>query len=436
MADGFGPWTSEFVVKGQVSEDCLFLNVWAPAASSDTPRPVLVWIHGGGFCQGSGSVPIYDGCSLAARDLVVVTINYRLGLLGFLAHPDLTQESPGGSGGNFGLQDQLAALRWVQTNIAAFGGDPGAVTIAGQSAGALSVQMLVATASARGLFHRAIALSGPPTLMPIQTKVQAEAEGVAFTSSLGQSTVQAMRDLPIDVLTCGLGPEPRFMPMIDGVLLPDWPPHPSMASADSTVPMLIGLTSDEGSGLDPNHDNGDPAALQALLSRLHRDQAIWMAAAYLEAAGGQGPAAYRSASLDLWLAAQWCWAGERVQASELPVFAYLFDHAPPGPHAQRYGAFHTADVPYVLGTLDASPQREYRDEDRQLSALATAYVVNFVASGDPNQSGLPHWPALTPAAPRMLRLSAKPAPSAMLSSMALKAARLQMASTTPVTLFD
>jgi para-nitrobenzyl esterase len=420
-------------VQDGVSEDCLYLNVWAPASSRGGACPVLVWIHGGAFCQGSGSVPIYDGRALAAQGVVVVSINYRLGVLGFLAHPDLAQEVPSTGYGNFGLQDQIAALQWIQANIAAFGGDPGAVTIAGQSAGALSVRMLMASPLAQGLFQRAIAQSGPPTLVPIKTRAQAEADGLAFAAELNRAGVHALRKLSVEALTRKLSPGPRFMPMVDGALLPAWPPQCSPDTVARQVPMIVGQTADENSGLDPNYGSDDPAALAALLQRLHGERAPRAAAAYLAAANGHTPAAYRAASSDLWLAALWHWADHRACTGRQPIFVYLFDHVPPGPDASRYGAFHTADVPYVLATLDAAPQRGYSDVDRAVSAIASAYWLNFVKSGDPNGAGLPHWPEFQPATPTLLRIAAEPATADMLSAIAWEAVQHLLRNPVPMT---
>lgn len=417
---GFGPWTQEYVVQGEVSEDCLYLNVWTPVGRGTGLLPVLVWIHGGAFCQGSGSVPIYDGHALAAQGVVVVTINYRLGVLGFLAHPDLTRESPS-CGGNFGLQDQVAALQWVRAHIADFGGDPGAVTIAGQSAGAMSVHMLVASPQARGLFHRAIAQSGPPTLVPIKTRTQAEAEGLAFAAELEARDVQSLRALTVHELTRTLPPGPRFMPMVDGSLLPAWPPQSTAEAAPNPVPMIVGQTADENSGLDPAYGQPDATALTALLQPLHGDAAPAAAAAYLQATGGQTTTAYRAASSDAWTAALWHWAEHRARTVPQPTFAYLFDHVPPGLEAERWGAFHTSEVPYVLATQDAAPQRGYRRIDRELSALASGYWLQFIRTGNPNGAGLPPWPALRPDAASWMRLARQPGATDMLSAMGWKA---------------
>lgn len=433
MADGFGPWSREFVVQDQVSEDCLYLNVWRPVGAQPRSCPVLVWIHGGAFCQGSGSVTVYDGAALAAHGVVVVTLNYRLGVLGFLAHPELTRESPATGGGNFGLQDQLAALQWVQDNIVEFGGEPGAVTIAGQSAGALSVHMLVASPLARGLFHRAIAQSGPPTLVPIRTRAQAEADGLAFAAAHQQASVSALRAFSVDDVTRMLAPGPRFMPMVDGTLLPNWPPQAGTGSVPNVVPMLVGQTADENSGLDPAYGQDDPEVLMALLQRVHGEHTPAAAAAYLAAAEGQGAAASRAAASDLWGAALWDWAEHRTRTVPAPTFAYLFDHVPPGPEAARWGAFHTSEVPYVLGTLDAAPERSLTAADRSLSALALSYWLNFIRSGNPNGLDLPAWPAFEPVQPVWMRLSNSPAAVAMLSDAGWMTVRQWQRATTPLT---
>jgi para-nitrobenzyl esterase len=412
---GFGPWTSEFVVQGPVGEDCLYLNVWSPAEKGDATRPVLVWIHGGAFVQGSGSVAVYDGQALAARGAVVVTLNYRLGVLGFLAHPDLAKQSASDAYGNFGLQDQIAALRWVQANIAAFGGDPTAVTIAGQSAGAVSVHLLAASPLAKGLFQRAIALSGPPALTRLKTLDEAHADGLAFAAELKARHIDELRALSAEELTRGLAPTPRFMPMVDGALLRHWPPQHAGGALPTDVPMIVGQTADENSGLDPNYSSPDPAALDDLLQRCYGAHAAGMSVHYPAASPPDHAAAYRAASRDRWIAALWCWAAHRAKEARAPVYAYHFEHAPPGPDAARFGAFHTADVPYWMGTLAAAPQRGFSNIDRQVSDLASGYWMNFLARGNPNGEGLPHWPQLHPELPTMLRIGPQPSAGEMLS---------------------
>ena len=243
------PWTEEFMHQGAVDEDCLYLNVWT-ASSGRARRPVFVYLYGGGFNEGSGSVAIYDGESLARKGLVVVTINYRVGVFGFLAHPDLAAESRRAASGNYGLLDQVAALRWVQQNIAAFGGDPDNVTIAGQSAGAISVYLLTASPQTRGLFHRAIVQSGPGSSrgLPQQRTPAAEA-GAAFAKARGADSVQALRAKPArDLLAPQPGDAPvRFGPVIDGWLLTDDVETVYAKGWQQDVPLLTGMNADEAS---------------------------------------------------------------------------------------------------------------------------------------------------------------------------------------------
>jgi para-nitrobenzyl esterase len=423
--EGFGPWTHEFVVQGEVGEDCLYLNVWVQRGSLAGTRPVLVWIHGGAFAQGSGSVAIYDGQTLASRGLVVVTLNYRLGALGFLAHPDLVDDDTGCSG-NFGLQDQLAALRWVQQNIAQFGGDPATVTIAGQSAGAVSVHLLVQSPAARGLFQRAIAQSGPPTLLSPNSREAAEADGLAWAAELGCHSIDALRALDARQLLVAPSATPRFRPSADGVLLPAQPPRPGSPVVND-VPMLVGQTRDENSGLDPMYSGADAAALSGLLLRCFGAHAADWQPFY----PGTDPAAvaraYRRASLDRWLAALWHWADQRAGGARSPLYVYLFDHPAPGPNAARYGCFHTSEVPYVMGTLDAAPERGFTARDWQISATVSQYWINFICHGSPNGSADALWPILDTRAPMMMRLAETCEPQPMFAPALLSALRQHLA---------
>jgi para-nitrobenzyl esterase len=402
--EGFGPWTREFVVQDRASEDCLYLNIWAPQRESRAALPVLVWIHGGGFFQGSGSVPIYDGLELASQGALVVTINYRLGVLGFFAHPDLIREQGPSGSCNFGLLDQVAALRWVQHNIAAFGGDPNAVTVAGQSAGALSVHMLAASGRTQGLFQRAIALSGPPNLVAVPTTAQAETDARRFASDLEAGDIHMLRAMGVEALTRELPPMPHFMPMVDGTWIDAWPPRAADARRRTLVPMIVGQTADENSGLDPHYGSSDPAHLSALMRRFFGTEAQAWSAHYLKDAKGDTSLAYRKASLDQWIAGLLLWASDRGQDAGAPLFVYQFDHVPPGPQAEQYGAFHTADVPYAFGTLSAGGDRSWTAADQNLSQLMSAYWLNFIRTGNPNGASLPTWSALDLQLARMLRL--------------------------------
>lgn len=396
--EGFGPWAPPFMTDGPVGEDCLYLNVWTPAARGSGPAPVLVWIHGGAFVQGSAAVPLYDGRALAAQGIVVVSLNYRLGVFGFLAHPEMAQGVDGADGAsNFGLQDQLAALRWVKDNIAAFGGDPGAVTLAGQSAGAVSVHMLSALPAAQGLLQRAIALSGPPELVALPERKQAGQQALDFATELQVQGLAALRALSMPALTRTLGPGPRFGPVIGGPCLPFWPPYglalgdKSPADLPPPVPTLVSVTADENSGLDPMY--------------------------------AQATAAQRGAALERWLAATWRWATLRQAPAGAPVYAALFAQVMPGAQSTHWGAFHTSDVPYALGNLAASPDRSWTESDHRLSTCMMGYWLNFVRHGDPNGAGLPAWPALDVNQPCLMRLAESPATESMFAPGRLASVR-------------
>jgi para-nitrobenzyl esterase len=380
----FGPWTLEFLLRGPVSEDCLYLNVWTAAAPRER-RPVLVYIYGGGFNSGSADVPVYDGAALAGKGLVVVTINYRVGAFGFLAHPALTAESADRASGNYGLLDQVAALEWVRDNVAAFGGDPRRVTIAGQSAGAMSVFLLTASPRAKGLFHRAIIESGPGALASFGVATSrdvarplaaAEGEGAAFGEAKGARTAAELRALSASTVLAPSGRPVRFGPVVDGALLREG----FAPGAGGDVPTISGMNADEGS-FAPAYATSDRARARAGgLTSLHR---------VLE---------------------------ERAAAAHTPAFMYYFDRAIPWPARPEFGAFHTAEVPYVFGTLDALP-RPWTDVDRRLSETMMGYWVNFAARGDPNGPGLPAWPAFDPRADTVMELGERvgPRPAAPLA---------------------
>jgi len=405
------PWTHEYLVQNQISEDCLFLNVWTPPARGDTPYPVMVWIHGGAFVEGSASVPIYNGAALARQGVIVVGINYRLGALGFLAHPELSMEG-GGSSGNYALYDMIAALRWVQDNIAAFGGDPMQVTIAGQSAGASAAHQLIAAPQARGLFTRAIAQSGSGRGRAPILLADAEQMGLAFADKAGAALLAQLREVPaqmlldIDVSVPERGL--RFAPIVDGVLIPgdirDLPP-----GTYADIPMLTGVTADEGSGLTRDYGQDSSERLAARLRTVFAAEADAARQFYPAATAAQAGASAKQVIRDRGIAAGWLWARQRAQqGSRQPVWLYLYAHPEPGPDADRYGAFHSSELPYVFQTLDAAPERSFTDADRDLSTMMSAYWANFVKTGDPNGAGLPSWPKLEPDDPLLLRL--EPAP--------------------------
>lgn len=402
---GRPPWTREYMEQATPSEDCLYLNVWRPAGEAAERLPVLVWLHGGGFVEGSSSVPIYDGAALARNDIIVVSINYRLGALGFLAHPGLTAEA--GSSGNYGLLDIASALRWVRINIGAFGGDPSRVTLAGQSAGSIAVHAMMASPAAEGLFVRAIAQSGSGlgqhgSIVPLESLADAEDKGRRFARLARRTSVDGLRGLSTSEIlraTAALTTQTllKFVPVMDGRFLGE---RAETTPPVNDVPVLTGLNADENSGFV---DQGDqtPEQLSRTLERFgplkHTAQTIYGDS--LDAG-----AANRQLLLDRGVAATALWARAHAAVSSKPVYMYLWRHVEPGPQSAKYGAFHSSEIPYVFGTLAASPDRGFGAGDVQASRLISRYWLNFIKTGDPNGTGLVHWPAFAPSAPRLLEL--------------------------------
>jgi para-nitrobenzyl esterase len=396
------PWTKEFMTGGGVSEDCLSLNVWTAAPSRDEKRPVYVYLHGGGFSEGSGAVPVYDGEGLARKGVVVLTVNYRLGVLGFLAHPELTAESPRQASGNYGLLDMVAALEWVKRNIAGFGGDPERVTIAGQSAGGIAVHMLTASPLARGLFQRAIVESGGSSvarsgisLRTLRPLAVAEADGASFAEQKGAASVAELRAMGWEELTAplpGAGPRGafRFFPIVDGDVLPA-PVHEIFAAGDQNdVPTLTGVNADELVGF---LGRGGPETAEEFKEQAQQygDRAEEFLELYPADTDEEAATARVESARDRALTSMYLWAVERGETAETPSFLYLWDHVLPGPDAGRFGAFHTSEVPYVMNTLYMS-DRPFVDADHEIAERMSSYWARFAETGDPNGPGLPHWP--------------------------------------------
>lgn len=390
-----GPWTWEYLPQGPVSEDCLFVNVWAPKARPGAKLPVLLWIYGGGFTGGGSSVPLYDGAALAARGIVVVSVNYRLGVYGFLAHPALTAEA--GSSGNYAFMDQIAGLRWIRRNVAAFGGDPARVTIAGQSAGAASVHALLAAPEAKGLFRGAIVQSGSVNNWP--PLAAAEAVGERFAKAAGAATLADLRALtPAQIAAAAR--DLRFGPVNGTPLIPD-------QSAEATgIPLLAGLTADEGSALSPEYKIADAAGLRAALTQRYGDKAAAFLALYPAPDDAAAQASARASVRDRGIAALLAWTRGRT------AYGYLYTHPEPGSQPQ-YRAFHSAELAYVFGTLAVTPERPFTDADRAIAGRMGDYWANFVKTGDPNGPGLPTWPRLDSG--RIMELGDAFAPRAPLS---------------------
>jgi para-nitrobenzyl esterase len=384
------PWTYEFMAHGEVSEDCLYLNVWTPAASATAPRPVFVYIYGGGNVEGSGSVPAYDGEGLASKGLIVVTFNYRVGVLGFFAHPDLSKESAYHASGNYGLLDQIAAVRWVHDNIAAFGGDPNRVTIAGQSAGAGAVHSLTASPLAKGLFQRAIADSGGG-IGGTRTMADQEADGVRFADAKKAHSIADLRAMSWQDVVVPV-PGVRFAPLPDGYALPSTVRQVFASGKQNDVPMLTGINADEGGAVPQPATTLD--AFQRDAKQRYGDMAAEFLSLYPAATDEEAKRAQNDSARDRARATLHLWAQERAKTAQTKVFTYFWTHVLPGPDAAQYGAFHTSEVPYVLNTLSMS-ERPFTAKDHQVAATLSSYWVNFATTGDPNGKGLPPWPAVT-----------------------------------------
>ncbi|HEU5443124.1 MAG TPA: carboxylesterase family protein [Steroidobacteraceae bacterium] len=424
---GIGPWTHEFMPQGRTSEDCLYLNVWTSAPDLHHRLPVLVWVPGGGFVAGSGSAAVYDGARLAAHGIVVVTINYRVGLFGFFVTPALAaqaareHEPPG----NYGLQDMIAALRWVHRNIAAFGGDPDAITVGGQSAGAMAVHDLIVSPLATGLFRRAIAESGLPDTVPTPSLAEAEQAGEQLARSVGARSLAALRALRPRQLAAHAPPGmngPLLVPIADGVLLPAAPEALLTPGAFADVPILTGIDADDASAFSgPIVKSMSQAAWKALLNEKFAALAPRFAGLYPAGTPAERARSARQLHRDLGFAALYAWDQKWSAHARSPAYGYLFDHLEPGTSSSRWGIFHSSELPYVFGTFDAAPQRHFAAADRAISQRVMGYWVNFVKSGDPNGAGLPAWPAMVPSDPKIMVLSGAMQPRPVLPPRKLRA---------------
>ena len=409
-ATDFGPHCMQGKVFGDMnfrdsggSEDCLSLNVWVPAKPSAAKLPVMVWIYGGGFVAGTTSEARQDGTHLAQQGVIVVSMNYRLGIFGFLVHPELAKESGRNAAGNYGLLDQLAALQWVHENIAAFGGDPGNVTIFGESAGSFSVSVQMASPLAKGLFQKAIGESGAAffsgglSFEPLSVREEKDAKSVS--AKLGVSTLAELRAVPAEKLLEVFGkPGPdgfAFGPDVDGYFLPEPVPAIFAAGKQNDVPLLAGWNHDEGSfeiafsPQKPTADSlkagaqkefGEKAAEALKLYPIDTDEHVLRSA--LDFAGDQFIAF-----------STWAWMESQSKTGKQPIYRYRFDLGPPAdPKGPQLGAFHSAEIEYVFGQLDSKAGVAWRADDRQLSEAMQKYWANFARSGDPNGAGLPKWP--------------------------------------------
>jgi para-nitrobenzyl esterase len=397
------------------SEDCLYLNIWTPAKSPDDRVPVLVWIYGGGFSFGSTAEPVYNGDRLAKKGVVLVSIAYRVGQLGFLSHPELSAESPNHVSGNYGLLDMIAGLTWIQKNISAFGGDPTKVTIFGESAGGIAVSMLCASPLAKGLFHGAISQSGgsfgPPrvTTFPgenLKLLKDAEAGGIDFAQKAGASSIAALRKMDADKLPGGWGMGNAW-PIIDGYVIPDDQYKLYETGKYNDTPILVGYNSDEGLSFTRTKD---PAEFIASVKLRYGKFADDLLKAY-----PVGEKAVPKTARDLARDAAfgwhtWSWARLQAKTGKSKVYLYYFDQHPDYPEDSPQagnGSPHGQEVAYVFQHLDKS-NPENSPSDVAISDAMGSYWTNFAKYGHPNGEGVPVWPAFNDAKSEVMYFNQKP----------------------------
>jgi para-nitrobenzyl esterase len=386
-------WSEEFLIpKKPIDEDCLYLNVWAKNTAAK--KPVLVYIYGGGFRSGGAGCAIYDGKEMAEKDVVFVSINYRVGVFGFLAHPELTKESGYGASGNYALLDMIAALKWVKQNIAAFGGDPNQVTIAGQSAGAFAVNHLCATPLAKGLFKGAIAQSGgsvlTSTLRPTTSLQQAENMGIDFAKHFKVSSIQDLRKISAeDILKSNQG---LSYPIEDGYVLPSSIADIYSKGKQNDIALMLGWNLDD-------KVTGPPVNAEAYKQQLQKQygtNAEKVLQYYPATNDAIAATSQDNLSRDGFFGVQgYAWANAQLHKGKSKIFIYNFNRKLPAySAASNFGAFHTGEVPYVFNNLK-TVNRPWEDIDIQLADQLSSYWANFVKTGNPNGGNLTHWPSYT-----------------------------------------
>ena len=393
------------------SEDCLYLNIWSPAKSAKDKIPVLVWIYGGGFAAGATSEANYSGEKLAKKGVVLVSIAYRVGSLGFMAHPELSAEASSKASGNYGLMDMIAGLQWVKKNIAAFGGDPNKVTIFGESAGGIAVSELCASPLAKGLFHGAISESGGsfgpprPTTFPgenLKTLKDAEAAGVAYAKSAGVSSIAELRNIPADKLPAG-----RAWPIIDGYVIPDDQYKMYEAKKFNDVPILVGYNSDEGASFSP------PKTPEEYITGVKNRYGKF--ADELIKAYPAGTTTVLKTARDLARDAAfgwhtWAWANLHSKLGKTKAYYYYFDQHPDYPESSPrygYGSPHGQEVAFVFQHVNPNSQQATATDQQVSDAMAT-YWTNFAKYGHPNGNGVPNWPAFSESNKQVMYFNQKP----------------------------
>jgi para-nitrobenzyl esterase len=428
-ADQFGPRCMQRTSPGAdywfrsngMSEDCLYLNVWAPAKSGPERLPVLVYIFGGGFQNGDGSEPRYDGESMARQGLVAVSVNYRTNIFGFFVHPELTRESPHHAAGNYGLLDQVAALQWVQTNIAAFGGDPRRVTVAGESAGSISVSALMASPLSKDLMAGAIGESGAAIAsLPPRPLAEAEKNGVRFATAAGVNALAALRAMTAEQIqdAAAKAQGVRFSTAMDGYFLSKPLTEIFEAGEQAKIPLLEGSnTQEQGARSVLAGGEPTPETLANAIRKFYGHKADPVLKAYAATTPDEVyEAATHLASARFISYGTWKWAELQMKTGGKPVYRYLYARPRPaylgmpgessdgksgnagrGPGAEQpqgpRGAAHSAEIQYAMGNLDLDKRYTWEPADYEVSKTMQAYFVNFIKTGNPNGSGLPDWPA-------------------------------------------
>ncbi|RYE31699.1 MAG: carboxylesterase family protein [Sphingobacteriaceae bacterium] len=419
-ADHFGPQAmqkpifSDMVFRSDgKSEDCLYLNVWTPAKSASAKLPVLVYFYGGGFVGGDGSENRYDGEALAKKGIITITVNYRLGVFGFMAHPELTKESLHHSSGNYGLMDQHAALVWVKKNIAAFGGNPNRITIGGESAGSMSVSGQMASPLSKGLFVGAIGESGSllGNLSPVSL-AEAEQAGVAFASKVDANTLADLRKISAEKLL-DASSSTRFPITVDNYFLPESPQHIFATGKQMDVPLLAGWNSAE---VDYHSilGNQDPtlASYKTTIEKLYPNNAEEVMKLYAPATDADVKKVATDLASDRFIVyATWKLLDLHGKTNGKPVYRYLFTHKRPpmvnasaGSTDQSMGASHASEIEYALGNLATNKFYKWTTEDYKASETMQNYFVNFVKTGNPNGTDLPIWYGLQSSIPKVMYL--------------------------------
>jgi para-nitrobenzyl esterase len=392
----YSMWSEEFQIPHEpISEDCLYLNLWTGAKLSTAKRPVLVWIYGGGFIRGGSGIPVNDGEALAKKGIVVVSINYRVGIFGFFAHPELTKESPQKVSGNYAMLDQIAALKWVRENIAAFGGDPENITIDGGSVGAMSVNYLIASPLAKGLFTKAIAQSGADFLKETPSSSdtldpylqQAEQEGIRISEQLKKPSLKELRNVSTEQLL-----KVNFRewsgPVVDGYFLQQSVPSIFKEHKENSVVLLTGWNEDEVL-FEPVKSASD---FQTDIKKKFGEYAKQLMIYYPASSDSEGAISQLKLSRDMYFGAQNFTFANIESSHGRPVYVYRFTRKVPGyGEYAKYGAFHGGEEFYSFDNLKFA-NRPWQNTDYELASIMSTYWVNFVKAGNPNGEGLPEWP--------------------------------------------